>query len=41
MLLTNAAVVSVLVMVGLSLARLNILLAIIAASLVGGLMGGL
>ncbi|WP_256624005.1 hypothetical protein [Helicobacter suis] len=38
MLLTNAAVVSVLVMVGLSLARLNILLAIIAASLVGGLV---
>ncbi|CCB79412.1 histidine permease YuiF [Helicobacter bizzozeronii CIII-1] len=41
MLLTNAAVVSVLVMVALSLARLNILLAIMVASLVAGLMGGL
>lgn len=41
MLLTNAAVVSVLVMVGLSLARLNILLAIIAATLVAGVMGKL
>ncbi|CCF80027.1 Histidine permease YuiF [Helicobacter bizzozeronii CCUG 35545] len=41
MLLTNAAVVSVLVMVALSLARLNILLAIMVASLVAGKMGGL
>ncbi|CAM2941704.1 Na+/H+ antiporter family protein [Helicobacter felis] len=41
MILSNAAVVSVVVMVGLSLARLNILLAIIAASLVAGVMGGL
>ncbi|BEG57751.1 Histidine permease [Helicobacter sp. NHP21005] len=38
---SNPAVVAVLVMVGLSLARLNILLAIISATLVGGLMGGL
>ncbi|CRI32261.1 Na+/H+ antiporter family protein [Helicobacter ailurogastricus] len=38
---SNPAVVAVLVMVGLSLARLNILLAIISAALVGGLMGGL
>ncbi|MFC3847381.1 Na+/H+ antiporter family protein [Helicobacter baculiformis] len=41
MILSNAAVVSVVVMVGLSLARLNILLAIIAASLVAGVMGNL
>ncbi|WP_104750124.1 Na+/H+ antiporter family protein [Helicobacter cynogastricus] len=41
MILSNAAVVSVVVMVGLSLARLNILLAIIAASLVAGVMGHL
>ncbi|BCZ19321.1 Histidine permease [Helicobacter sp. NHP19-012] len=41
MLLTNPAVIAVLVMVALSLARLNILLAIISATLVGGLMGGL
>ncbi|CRF48693.1 Histidine permease YuiF [Helicobacter heilmannii] len=38
---SNPAVVAVLVMVALSLARLNILLAIISATLVGGLMGGL
>ncbi|WP_120945703.1 MULTISPECIES: Na+/H+ antiporter family protein [Helicobacter] len=38
---SNPAVVSVIVMVGLSLARLNILLAIIAASLVAGVMGHL